>query len=252
MRIVSHNITTLDGRLAVSPRVPAWQDTRWQPVRDRGFKIVDVGELHATNVVLEGSNSFVSREAGAAEFAPDSSTEVGGDFLPRVADAKSWMVVPDSRGRVRWIGAAQGGTYVLVLVTASTPSGYLGFLRDTGISYVTVGEDRVDLRRALERVGEVLGVDTIISTGGGLLNGTLLRQQLLDEVDLQVLPVIVGRPTAPAAFEVYDLGESGLPMWLSRSRAAPNRTAASSLATALRPVDGAAIRPSVHAWISRC
>ena len=49
-------------------------------------------------------------------------------------------------------------------------------------------------------------VDCIVSDAGGVLNGALLRAGLVDEVDIQVLPAIVGRADAPAVFEGYGRG----------------------------------------------
>ena len=49
-----------------------------------------------------------------------------------------------------------------------------------------------------------IGVDA-----GGVLNGVLLRSGLVDEIDIQFLPVVVGCAGAPAIFEGYDLGALG-------------------------------------------
>ena len=57
--------------------------------------------------------------------------------------------------------------------------------------------------------GEVFGVDCVVSDAGGVLNGVLLRSGLVDEIDIQFLPVVVGGADAPAIFEGYDLGALG-------------------------------------------
>ena len=46
-------------------------------------------------------------------------------------------------------------------------------------------------------------------SAGGVLNGVLLRSGLVDEIDIQFLPVVIGRAGAPAIFEGYDLGALG-------------------------------------------
>lgn len=207
LRVVTANTMTLDGRIAASPSVPSWQDERWRPILEAGFQLIDFAELHGAVVILEGSNSFVSRDAGGIDVAPSGpEDELYEDFLPRqvISRFKRWMAVVDSRGRVVWQHTHQDDTHVLALVSRKTPAGYLAFLRGREVPYLVVGEDRVDLDLALRRLGEAFDTDLIVSTAGGILNGTLLRAGLVDEVDLQVLPLVLGNGEAPSVFEGYN------------------------------------------------
>lgn len=206
LRVVTANTMTLDGRIAASPSVPSWQDERWRPILEAGFQLIDFAELHGAVVILEGSNSFVSRDAGGIDVASSGpEDELYEDFLPRqvISRFKRWMAVVDSRGRVVWQHTHQDDTHVLALVSRKTPAGYLAFLRGREVPYLVVGEDRVDLDLALRRLGEAFDTDLIVSTAGGILNGTLLRAGLVDEVDLQVLPLVLGNGEAPSVFEGY-------------------------------------------------
>ena len=72
--------------------------------------------------------------------------------------------------------------------------------------YFEVGDGHVDLRQAVDRPGQIFGVDCIVSDAGGVLNGALLQAGLIDEIDIQFLPAAVGRAEAPAIFEGYDFG----------------------------------------------
>jgi 2,5-diamino-6-(ribosylamino)-4(3H)-pyrimidinone 5'-phosphate reductase len=96
-----------------------------------------------------------------------------------------------------------------VLVSSATPAAYRMFLREHDVPYLEAGENRVDPGRALCRLGEVFGVDCVVSDAGGVLNGVLLRSGLVDEIDIQFLPVVVGCAGAPAIFEGYDLAALG-------------------------------------------
>lgn len=207
LRVVTANTMTLDGRIAASPSVPSWQDERWRPILEAGFQLIDFAELHGAVVILEGSNSFVSRDARGIDVAPSGpEDELYEDFLPRqvISRFKRWMAVVDSRGRVVWQHTHQDDTHVLALVSRKTPAGYLAFLRGREVPYLVVGEDRVDLDLALRRLGEAFDTDLIVSTAGGILNGTLLRAGLVDEVDLQVLPLVLGNGEALSVFEGYN------------------------------------------------
>lgn len=217
-RVVTANIATLDGRIAASASVPSWRDEKWAPVRRAGFDLVDVVGLHGAVVTLEGSNSFVAREAGAAAFPePPSGDQLHEDFLPAplVDRVEKWMVVPDSRGRVAWTQTEGGGVHVLVLVCRSTPAGYLAFLREREIPYLLTGDEHVELDVALPRLGEIFHTEVIVSTAGGVLNGALLRAGLVDEIDLQILPIVLGLERAPAIFEGYGMGLTNQPLRLT-------------------------------------
>ncbi|MFO7291128.1 MAG: hypothetical protein C0P67_014205 [Bacillota bacterium] len=154
--VITANTMTLDGRIAASPSVPSWQDERWGPILEAGFQLIDFAALHGASVILEGSNSFVARDAGGIDAVPSTpEDELYEDFLPNrvISRFKRWMAVVDSRGRVAWQHTHQDDTHVLVLVSRRTPAGYLAFLRERDVPYLVVGESRVDLDLALRRAG---------------------------------------------------------------------------------------------------
>lgn len=212
MRLVTFNMASLDGRIAVSGSTPSMLDPQWKPLER--FEPVDVMTLHKTRLSLEGSNSFMARTAGAADFGDYARHEVpAGDFLPSSVRSHQgrWMVAVDSRARVRWNTFEMDGTKLAVLLAAATPAPYRAFLRDHEVPYFETGLDGVDLPAALARLAAVFAASSIVSNAGGVLNGVLLRAGLVDEADIQFLPAIVGNATAPAVFEGFGLGTSGVP-----------------------------------------
>lgn len=223
-RVVTGNIATLDGRIAGCGSVPSWQDEKWAPIVQSGFELIDFAKLHGASVVLEGSNSFVARDAQATPF-PDASWAgtYYEDYLPRdvIQRYERWMAVVDSRGRVAWAQTEGGGIHLLVLVSQSTPSGYLAFLREREVPYIVCGVERVELELALRRLSETFETDLVVSTAGGILNGALLRAGLVDEVNLQILPFVLGSGDAPAIFEGYNPGLTIPPYKLTLLEAAP-------------------------------
>lgn len=58
----------------------------------------------------------------------------------------------------------------------------------------------------MSALGERLHVRTVVSTGGGRLNGALLRAGLLDEIEVEILPIAVGGTATRAMFTAGDLG----------------------------------------------
>jgi len=86
---------------------------------------------------------------------------------------------------------------------------YLTTLRERGVSYLLAGRGDVDLSVALEKIGDRLGVRTLMLEGGGGINGSFLRAGLVDEVSLLVAAVADGRIGTPTLFEVA--GEGATP-----------------------------------------
>ena len=216
--VVTFNIASLDGRIGFEDRLLLHGDERWDEITRRpGVTLADMEALHAPQAMLEGSNSFVPRDAPPLPLpAPASGRGLPRDLLPDglVVGSTRWFTAIDSRGRVRWTYKEMGGWTLLVLVAASTPARYLAYLHDQQIPYLTVGQERVDLDLAIRRLSDDLGVTTILGDGGGLLNGALLRAGLVDEVDIQYVPAIIGSPEAPSLFEGFSAGPGHRPMRL--------------------------------------
>jgi len=221
-RVVLSTTASVDGRVTTAPTErlldPEVRE-RWQsawppdvaPLLERRHRWIE--ERHAPTVTLEGSGTFVPPDAAspwegsAAEPAPG-----GEDHLPR--RAPRWFVVVDGRGRVDWQYTGDDETALLVLVCRTTPPGYLRRLRELGVGYLVAGERRVDLRRAMARLGDVLGARTVLVEGGGGIQGALLREGLVDEVHVIVFPALVGGLTTPSFVDGPSLAPGGTPVRL--------------------------------------
>jgi riboflavin biosynthesis pyrimidine reductase len=216
-RVITHNVSSIDGRLSFPGTLLLHGDERWSAIG--GNEPTDMWTLHEPHVLLEGSNSFVPRDATPAELPPaPTGLNLHTDFLPShvVTPGRRFFAVVDSRGRVRWTQkTGEHEEHLLILVGRTTPSAYLAFLRDEAIPYIVAGEERVDLRLALETLRARLGATTMVATGGGLLNGALLHARLVDEVDIDFLPAIVGGGGAPTLFDGASLGPEEWPLRLS-------------------------------------
>jgi riboflavin biosynthesis pyrimidine reductase len=98
-------------------------------------------------------------------------------------------------------GAEHAGWHLLVLVGHHTPAAYLAYLQRESIPYLVAGDGPVDLRQSLEKMRKKLGVTCVLSTAGGRLNGALLRAGLVDEVNVEFLPAVIGGPETPSLFD---------------------------------------------------
>lgn len=123
-------------------------------------------------------------------------------------DTRPLMVVVDSRGRVKNYGWLRKQPYwrdVVALCSNSTPAGYLAYLQERGVEHLISGEDKVDLKVALEQLNERYGVRVVRVESGGTLNGALLRAGLVDEVSVLIVPTMVGGSAIRPLFRAPDL-----------------------------------------------
>jgi riboflavin biosynthesis pyrimidine reductase len=194
-------------------------DERWPTYA--GSTYADLMSRHHPQVILEGSGALVveGQAPGVLPPASEGAEVLHTDYLPPRVLARAtegWLAVVDSRGRIRWMYKEYpddewAGWHVLVLVSRSTPLPYLAYLRREEIPYLVVGAERVDLARALSALAETLGVRTVVSSAGARLNGALLRAGLLDEIEVEVVPIAVGGTTTPALFTTSDLAADEVP-----------------------------------------
>lgn len=228
-RIVTHNAASVDGRLSISPDVLLMFDERWPTFS--GSTYGDIQRRLHPDVLLEGSGSFVTaaHEPDPLPLPAETAEVLLTDFLPAdvvARAARGWLTVVDSRGRIRWLykeypGEQWRGWHVLVLVSAATPLAYLSYLRREQVPYLVVGEERVDLPLAMSTLTRLLGARTVVSTAGGRLNGALLRAGLVDEIEVEVVPIAVGGTTTPALFTAADLAPDDAPRPLRLIEAIP-------------------------------
>ncbi|QLQ16501.1 MAG: dihydrofolate reductase family protein [Micropruina sp.] len=193
---------SLDGRITLGPHdrlLDPQVSARWDALKPPGFA-EGPGRVHAwlgAQVTLQGSGSFVDVDAVAPDWPPPrlSAAVLRTDHLPR--EAGHWFVVADGRGRVDWSYTGDETTRLHLLVCQATPLGYLQRLRDLGVGYFIVGDQRVDLAEALSRIAERFRPEVIALDGGGVFNAAMLRAGLVDELDVLVLPGIVGGAGTP-------------------------------------------------------
>lgn len=225
--VIFYGEASVDGRIALSRHRPLlYGDERWNTLSPPDALDVQgwLKRLHGPQATLEGSGSFLPDDAEPEPLpAYDGDPQpLYDDYLPEAVvhapGHRGWFAAVDGRGRIRWAyksgDAWPGyeGWYALVLAARSTPADYLAYLRREEIPYLVAGAQRVDLRLALEKMRAVLGVTSVLSTAGGRLNGVLLRAGLIDEVNLVLLPGLIGGTSAPALFTAPDLGDAELPV----------------------------------------
>lgn len=225
-KVVVHGEVSVDGRLTLAPNVLLlFGDKRWNAVAGSSDVHKWLKFMHQPQAYLEGSASFVKNDESPEALPPftgDAASLYCG-FLPNTIvsrpEHKGWFTVADSRGRVRWAykeypDEEWKGWHLLVLVSNSTPAEYLAYLQRENIPYLVAGKKQIDLALALKKLKSKLKVNCVISTSPGKLGGALVRAGLVDEIDIEFFPAIIGGFETPSLFESPNLKSNEWPTQL--------------------------------------
>jgi len=199
-KVILHIAMSLDGRITNFPadlELYYALAARWNP-----------------DAILFGSETVLAavRDNPSLE-VPSEHVEM---FTPpenAVTDPRPLLVIADSQGRVRCWDAIRTWPYMrglLALCSSSTPQEYLSYLAEKKVGTIIAGDDRIDMRSALEALNAQYGVKVVRVDSGGTLNSVLLNYGLADEVSVLIYPFLAGGKPGPTIFDPLKAGISDL------------------------------------------
>lgn len=198
-KIICHMISSVDGRLLVD---------RWSPSATPGYDTErQINTYYKAAAKLGGDGWIIGRETMERHFAKSVSrpakSAVRGQRRTFVGNraGRNLAIVFDSKGKLHYASDTVDGDHLVVVLGTAVADSYLSELRQLGISYVFAGPDGHDLPRAMDTLGRVFKVETLLLEGGGIINGAFLQAKLIDAISLLVYPGIDGLAGVPSIFE---------------------------------------------------
>jgi len=88
----------------------------------------------------------------------------------------------------------------ILATTTIAPVDKVNEIRKTGAEVIVCGDKQVDLKELFKQLADK-GMKAILVEGGGKLNYSLIKENLVDELIVVIFPFIVGDKDAPALFE---------------------------------------------------
>lgn len=145
------------------------------------------------------------RTPGLDENAPEVPA---GDFVS-VNDAKMYYISADPSGKLGWTSntlhyADRAAAHVVEILTERASNPYKAFLRRLGISYIIAGKEHLDCTLASQKLRELFGIETLMLSGGGYINGSFLNEGLIDQLSLVITPVTDSLSDTVTLFEKAD------------------------------------------------
>lgn len=190
--------SSIDGRL---------DESRWSVLYDaKGEGDPDV--YYQTKADINPEISILGKETVLKHhcdtpFLSDTFTRIKNPkpFLGIRSNAQMTAVF-DSKGIIAYKNNEIWGTTLMVVLGEDLASEeYLDYLRAHEISYTFAGPDGHDIRKALQSMYSDFGIKKVLLCGGGILNGSFLKQGLIDELYLVLYPGIDGLSGVNSIFE---------------------------------------------------
>jgi riboflavin biosynthesis pyrimidine reductase len=118
-------------------------------------------------------------------------------------DAMGYAIGADRKGVLPWsTGHLPDGEHVVSLLTQQVSDDYLAHLQSVGVSYLFCGEKELNLRVALDKLARKFKLKKLMIHGGGSMNGSFLRDGLIDEISHPTVPVADGGREIQTMFDI--------------------------------------------------
>lgn len=130
-----------------------------------------------------------------------------GDFIA-VPNAPMYYVSVDRLGKVGWTSNTlhymqRPEAHIIEVLSEQASNAYRDLLRRLNISYIIAGKEYIDCTLASQKLKSLFGINTLMVSGGGYINGSFLAEGLIDELSL------VMTPATDASSETSTLFETG-------------------------------------------
>ena len=188
--IICHMMASIDGRIDCSMVEKISGDEYYTTLEELGCP-----------TLLEGRVTMQHYNARQEPFIPRNEKPIGRTDIYVVEESDAYMVSVDTLGRLQWKSNNIDGAPLICIVSERASEEYLDTLRAQQISWIAVGKESIDLKRAMEILYERFGVRNLGLLGGGHINGGFLEAGLVDEVSLLLAPGIDGRQGQTSLFD---------------------------------------------------
>ena len=179
-KVIIHNSISLDGSL-----------TGFQPNMGLHYQIAG---NYKPEVHLIGSNTV---KTGIELFGNGVQPEVEADFEKSKRDKNfPYWIVLDTKGVLKGLLHScrrfEFCRDVAVLISETTPREYVEYLEKRNYDYFTVGNEHIDLAKALKLLSAKFKAKTVLTDTGRILGNLLLEKGFVEEISLLVHPIVVG------------------------------------------------------------
>ena len=197
-KVICHMITTIDGRLQVERYSKLFnsenQNFGLETYLNLHLKIdADAWMMGKGTVQAMGYDQIFHSDQ---QITPKNFTS----FISHKTSSR-WCVIFDSKGEIFFPDNNLEGDNIIVVLGEKISQEYLDYLQQKQISYCFAGENGKDHHIAMSVLYTDFGIKTLLLEGGGILNGTYLKEGLIDEISIVLYPGVDGLSGISSIFE---------------------------------------------------
>ena len=196
--VICHMVSSIDGRIDGEYfRLP---ETRTALAANRGI----VAALNCSAVLNGAVTSAEIYADGFVGDLPKSENTFSRQDRIIESGAERFVVCIDPEGSLNFRGPTverRGEvSHVIEVLCENVSDDYLAFLNERCVSYLFAGCDALDIPLLMIKLKK-LGIDRLLTTGGGVMNWSLLQAGFLDELSLVIVPAASGETGAASVFD---------------------------------------------------
>lgn len=198
--IICHMMSTIDGKITGGDGVDIMSEEFF------GLYTETENMLPPHTAWICGRVTMQMFASSEVQPLPTASQIDTSDFIAQ-HEGNLYMFGVDTKGQLRWdknaikLSNVDNPLHLVIAVTKTTPKDYLQYLQDKGISYLIAGDESLDFPTLFASIKVKMNVETLLLEGGGLLNGSVMKSGMVDEISLLMTPKVANRGNAPSLFE---------------------------------------------------
>lgn len=195
--IVCHMLQSIDGKISGN-------FFNFESTLNLSMIYQQMAKAYKGNTIIYGSVTLVERYGDSKTLDLESfskETVEKKDYIHHGLE-KSWVIAIDPYGDIGWSDEVLKDNRlknkaVITVVSDSVSDEYLAYLQSLNISYLIGGQvNNFNLKEIVKKLKDKFGIEKIMLQGGGIVNGTFLSADLIDEISLIIAPIVGGDQTA--------------------------------------------------------
>jgi len=145
---------------------------------DLGLHYEVAGKIRADAHLIGSDTARIGVELFTENVPPEEPADFAKPVIKAVENRPFW-VLSDAKGKLKGLlHVFRKSCYckdVIVIVANKTPKDYINYLKERNYNIIIAGDENIDFRSALDRLGTHYNVKTVMTDSGGGLTSALIK-----------------------------------------------------------------------------
>ena len=201
--IVCHMLTSIDGKVTGK----FLENERTLKYNNYYYKIND--DYHANGFIC-GKNTMIEgfTDQKPLDLSEFKDKKVNREDYIGNKEIKKYAICFDRKGTVPWKDgitkddlSSYDGFHIIEVLSEETKDDYLAYLQSIGVSYIFAGKNDICVKEALKKLYKLFGIKFLLLEGGSEINGSFMKEKLVDEISLVCCPIVAESGDKPLFYQ---------------------------------------------------